>query len=184
MKDTTVNLKTSSDMSAQITRGRVAAEDVTAKDRNHVLIEILRADGSREFLAEGFNARTNSGANWQASIMGSASGNPANYVALSGTVLTPAATDTTLSGEITSGTNAGLARALGTYQNYTAPSMLGGAASYQITHTFTSSGTTTVNSAALFDASTGGNLFVEANLSPAATLASGDSIALTWTVNI
>lgn len=177
-------LKTTMRIGADVIRGRAFAETLVPKNRNYVKIEKIAADGTRTILSDGYNSRVNAGALWQAGVMGSASGNPANYIALSTATLSPAAGDTTLSGEITSGVNAGLARTQGTYQNYTAPSTLGGSASYQITNTFTSSGTATVNSAALFTASSGGSLFVEANLSPAATLASGDMLILTWTVNI
>lgn len=172
-------------IAADVVRGRSHVETLIPKNRNYVRIERVAADGTRTLLLDGYNTRTDVGALWQAGIMGSTSGNPANYIALStSTGASFAKTDTTLSGEITSGTNAGLSRAQGTYQSYTAPSSFGGSASYQITKTFTSSGTATVNSAALFDAASAGNLFVEASLSPAATLASGDQIILTWTINI
>jgi hypothetical protein len=154
-----------------------------ALPRNLVTAKVIRADGTLVSM-HGFNTRENAGALWQAQVMGSAAGTPANYMALSANVLTTATGDTTLSGEITSGTNSGLARAQGTYQGYNAPTSQGGTANYQITHTFTSAASTTVNSAAMFNASSGGSLFVEANLSPAATLATGDQLVLTWTVNI
>ena len=131
-----------------------------------------------------YNTRTNAGALWQAGIMGNASGNPANWIALSTVTLTPAEGDTTLTGEITAGTDAGLVRTQGSFTNYVAPSVVGGPASYDIVYTFTAEHNTTVLSAAMFDASTGGNLFVEANLSVPATLASGDSVKITWTVQI
>jgi len=179
--------KTTGRIAADIIRGRALPETLLPEERNHVELFISRANGDKEYV-DGWNSRTNSGAQWQATAMsgvaGTTSNGPATFVALSSAVITPAAADTTLSGEITSGQNSGLARAQGTAGSYTAPASLGASASYQITKTFTSAGTTTVNSAALFDAASGGNLFVEAVLSPAATLASGDSIALTWSVNI
>jgi hypothetical protein len=177
------SLKTNGRIAADIIRGRALPETLIPNERNHVELVITRANGATEYV-DGYNSRTNMGASWQAGVMGSAAGTPAKYVALSTTSITPAATDTTLSGEITSGTNSGLVRTAGTYGGYTAPGSLGGSASYTITNTFVSAATTTVNSAALFDAASAGNLFVEAVLSPAATLASGDSIALTWTVNL
>lgn len=163
--------------------GKALAETLIPEKRNKVEIKVIRPDGTVSY-SRGFNSRTSAGASWQAQVMGSAAGTPANYMALSSTILTPANGDTTLSGEITSGTNSGLARAQGTYQGYSAPASLGATASYQITHTFTSAASTTVNSAAMLNASSSGSLFVEANLSPAATLANGDQLVLTWTVNI
>lgn len=177
-------IKKSARILGDVLAGKAMVETLIPKARNYVKLELVRADGTRSMLADGYNSRVNAGALWQATLMGSAAGTPANFVALSTTVLAPAAADTTLTGEILSGANAGLARVVGTYQNYTAPASLGGSASYQITKTFTSSGSATVNSAALFNATTAGSLFVEANLSPAATLASGDQLVLTWTINI
>jgi hypothetical protein len=164
--------------------GKAFVETLVPTKRNKVEISIFRPDGSLKAYSCGYNSRVNAGALWQATLMGSAAGTPANYMALSATVLTPAATDTTLSGEITAGTNSGLARSQGTYGGYSAPASLGAQATYTISKTFTSSASTTVNSAAMFNASSGGSLFVEANLSPAATLANGDQLVLTWTINI
>lgn len=175
--------KTNCKIAVEVLRGRAMPETLIPRKRNHVEIEIIRVDGTHEKV-EGWNSRVNAGALWQADVMGSAAGAPALYIALSSAVLTPAAGDTTLASEITSGVNTGLVRTAGTFQNYTAPGSLGGAASYQITNTFTSAASTTVNSAALFNASSVGSLFVEANLSPAATLANGDQLVLVWTINI
>jgi hypothetical protein len=135
-----------------------------------------------------YNARVNVGAALQASVMSGATlgglSAPAapKYIALSPTSLTPAAGDTTLSGETAT---AGVARALGTIQNYVAPASLDGAASYDIYKLFTLTGAgLTINSSALFDAASVGNMFAEANLASAAILATSDTIAITWTVNI
>lgn len=136
-----------------------------------------------------YNARVSMGAALQASIMsGTAFGSLTSptyplYPALSPNTLTPSATDTTLSGELTAD---GLARAKGTAQNYIQPTSLDGAASYNVYHQFTYTGTTTqtVASTALFDALSGGNMFAEVNLSPARTMATNDILQLTWTVNI
>lgn len=177
-------IKKSARILGDVFAGKALAETLVPKARNYVKIELLRANGTRSMLADGYNARVNQGALWQAGIMGSAAGVPANYVALGTATITAAAADTSLASEILSATNAGLARVLGTYQNFTAPASLGSSASYQITKTFTSSGSATVNSAALMYTSSGVGMFVEANLSPPATLASGDQLVLTWTINI
>lgn len=173
--------KTTAKIAVDIMRGRCFAETLIPKKRNAISAFITRADGTVEGLAISYNSRVNAGALWQAGIMGSATAAPANYIALSSATLTPAMADTTLTSEIT--TN-GLGRALATYQGYTAPTSLAGAASYQLAKTFTATGAQTVNSAAIFNASSAGTMFVEANLSATATLASGDSLSITWTINI
>jgi hypothetical protein len=155
--------------------------------------------GFREVLIEGrvyetpklqtmFNARVDVGAALQATLMsGTTFGSltsPAvpKYIALSPTSLTPAHGDTTLSGETAV---AGLARAAGTAQNYVAPSSLDAAASYDIYHQFTLTGTaTTIVSTALFDAGSTGNMFAEVNFSSSAAMATNDILQVTWTVNI
>lgn len=155
---------------------------------NVIEMTIIRKDGTRKVIRT-FNSRVNKGAALTASLMsGSSLGGissplPPIYIALSTSTLTPAAGDTTLSGE-TSAT--GLARALGTVGGYSAPGALDGAASYTVSKTFTNSsgGSVTINSAALFDASSSGNLFVEGNLSSSAVLANGDQLIVTWTVNV
>jgi hypothetical protein len=137
----------------------------------------------------GFNSRVNKGGDLSASLMSGSSLNsiasplPPIYIANSTSVLTPAAGDTTLSGETAA---AGLARALGTVGGYIAPSVLDGSCSYTIVKTFTntSGGSVTLNSCALFDAVAVGNLFAEANLSTARVLANNDKIVITWTVNL
>src|SRR5882724_8345970 len=136
---------------------------------------ITRADGTKMFLGFSYNSRTNKGGDLIASLITGAAQNsistplPPKYIALSTSSLTPAAGDTTLSGETSV---AGLGRALGTQGSYVSPSVLDGAASYTVTKTFTLTGSnTTIVSAALFDAVSTGNLFVEANLSSSAVLA-------------
>jgi hypothetical protein len=135
-----------------------------------------------------FNARVDKGAAQQASLMtGTSLGSittplPAKYIALSTSSLTPVKTDTTLTGETVV---AGLARVLGTIQNYVAPSTLDGAASYDVYNSFTLTGVgTTVVSTALFDAASTGNMFAEVNFASSAVMATNDILQVTWTVNI
>lgn len=134
-----------------------------------------------------FNSRVDAGAALTASLMsGSTLGGisaPAapKYLATSSTSLTPAHGDTTLTGEIS--TN-GFARALATAGSYSAPASLDAAASFTFSKTFTATGSQTVNSAALFDASSAGNLFVEGNLSSTVNAVTNDTLAITWTVNV
>lgn len=134
-----------------------------------------------------YNSRTNKGAALTASLMsGSALGGistplPPLYIALSTSSLTPAAGDTTLTGETSA---SGLGRAVGTAGTYSAPGALDGSASYIVSKTFSAGATATIVSAALFDAVSTGNLFVEANLSTSASVNSGDSLTINWTINV
>jgi len=164
------------------------------KGYNRVKANIIRPAGQRLTfrdlflnLIPSFNSRVNKGADLIGSLITGTSLNsitsplPPKYIALSPTTLTPAAGDTTLSGETS---NSGLSRALGTQGGYVGPSSLDGAASYTVSNTFTCGATaTTIASAALLDAASSGNLFVEANLSSSASLTNGVQLQIVWTVN-
>ncbi len=136
-----------------------------------------------------YNSRVNKGGDLAASLLAATSFNSISspltpkYIALSTSTLTPDKTDTTLTGETAA---SGLARAAGTIGGYTGPATLDGACSYTVSKTFTntSAGAVTVVSAALFDAASTGNLFVEANLSSSAVMAINDTLAITWTINL
>ncbi len=136
-----------------------------------------------------YNARVNKGADLMASLFSGTSLNsitsplPPKYIALSTSVLTPAAGDTTLSGETAV---SGLARSVGTIGGYTGPVSLDGGASYTITKTFTAgvTGPTVIQSTGLFDAASTGNLCAEANLSSSYSLGNGDTLQIVWTVNL
>jgi hypothetical protein len=175
-------LRTEAGILADVVRGRAFVETLRPSKRNAVKAVITRANGSVEELGVSYNSRVDAGALWQAGIMGNATAAASmQYIALGSAALTIAKGDTVLASEIT--TN-GCGRALGTYGTYTAPASLNGAASYVISKTFTATGAQTVNAAALFNAVSAGTMFVEANLSSAATLANGDTLAITWTINI
>lgn len=154
---------------------------------NRVEVIITRANGAVERLMPSYNSRVNAGAALVASrVSGTTLGGisaPAGaaYIALSTSSLTPAAGDTTLSGETSS---SGMGRALGTSGTYTAPASLDAAASYILTKTFTASGSIIIVSTGIFDAASSGNLLAEANLGSSAALSSGDTLTINWTVNI
>lgn len=100
------------------------------------------------------------------------------YIALTESVITPAAADTALSGEIT--TN-GLGRTdAGTKTHST------GTNSTLIEHTFTASGSfTSVLASATFNASSGVTMGHEANFGTGSgTLISGDTLKASWTFNL
>lgn len=156
---------------------------------NRIDSHIIRANGTMEKLAPTYNARVNKGADLCASLLTGAAQNsissplPPKYIALTPTLVSIDKTDTTLSGE-TSAT--GLERAVGTIAGYTGPSTLDGACLYTVSKTFTntSGGPVTIQTAAIFDAASTGNMFVEAQLSSSAILANNDSLAITWTINL
>ena len=153
---------------------------------NRIEAIITRANGNVE-LMKSYNSRTNSGAALCASLIsgttlgGLTSPSAAKYIACSPTTLTPASGDTTLSGELS--TN-GFTRALATAGTYTGPASLDAGASYVLTKTFTATGGQTVASAAIFDAASTGNLFVEGNFGSSATLATNDTLQVNWTINL
>lgn len=160
---------------------------VGIKGFNSIDAYITRVNGTIEHLSPTYNSRVDKGGDLIASLITGASQNsitsplPPKYIALSTSSLTPAHGDTTLSGETAA---SGLARALGTQGTYVTPTTLDGAASYVVSKTFTSGATATIQSAALFDAASTGNMFVEANLSSSASVVSGDQLTINWTVNL
>lgn len=104
--------------------------------------------------------------------------NPAAWLAVTANTFTPATSDTTLAGELT--TN-GFARAVGTYAHTAA------ATTYTLVHLWTATGTETINNEAQFGAATttaGGVMpFESAEPSPP-TLVSGDTLQNTITITI
>lgn len=129
----------------------------------------------------------NAGNDWQAGIMGDAArtnagtgiSRAADYIGLTEDNTAPAAGDTTLTGELAAG---GLARAQGTYGH------TGGAASYTISKTFTSSDATarTLRKAALFNASANGIMPFSSLITNPPTLqgTTSDQATVTVTVNL
>ena len=148
---------------------------------NTIYPVITRKDGTVEVCTPVKNSRTNSGASFVANQISGTVAAVANYMALAPTQITPAAGDTTLTGEIS--TN-GCARASATYGSYSAPASLNATASYTLTHTFTATGSQAVGSVAVFNASSAGTLLVEAALSQIYSLNSGDSLSITYSFTI
>lgn len=104
---------------------------------------------------------------------------PARFIGLTENATAPAVTDTALTAEITTG---GAARALATYAHTTA------AASYTLQKTFAITGTfPAITKAGIFTAANTtavGLMVFETALNATASVVSGDSLAITWTVNI
>jgi hypothetical protein len=134
---------------------------------------------------EGLNQLTNSGVQFlnQQGYQGTGAGqgsytptNGLNYIALTNTAITPAPTDTTLSGEIT--TN-GLARAQGTV-TYTP------VGTTTVAYTFTATGTQAAQAAALFTLAgppPSGVMNHELTFTQR-SLSSGDTLAVTYTITL
>ena len=126
-----------------------------------------------------FNLRTNVGADfWDAQLFKvAAAGATANFIAVSADVTAPAATDTTLTGEIA--TN-GLSRA------QAADAHTAGTSSSVLSKTFTYTGASpvTIAKVGLFNAASAGTLVLETLLGSTGTVsANGDTISISWTVN-
>lgn len=127
------------------------------------------------------NLRTNGGADFQAGVMGNTASTgtgayaAANYIGLTANATAPAATDTTLTGEVTTGS---LARAQAAYSHTTS------AASYTLQKTFTSDQSVTIAKIGVFNASAAGTMVFETLLNATATLVSGDQLTVTETVSL
>ena len=103
------------------------------------------------------------------------SGTEPKYVAMGTGTTAVALTDTALGGEVESRTTGTSSRTTTSTTNDT----------YQVTGTVTATTSRTIGEAGLFDQSAlGGNLFVRGVLASTISLASGDSIAFTFTVQV
>ncbi len=128
---------------------------------------------------------TNAGKDFVASALGDRSGSreaAADYIALTANTGSPAAGDTTLTGEITTASG-GLIRAQATYAH------TGGTATYTLTKTFTANGNdslpVTVAKIGVFNASSSGKMPWETLLSTTATLSAvGDALTITETITV
>jgi hypothetical protein len=143
-------------------------------DLPHLVHVVARHADGTVFLDEwGHNLRVNSGINWQYNQMAGTTAAACTYIALSNSVITPAPTDTALSGEITGN---GLTRTLGTATHTS------NATSYTLPVIFTASGTQAAQAAAVFNASSSGTMCFE-NTFTQASLVSGDTLTVTWTIS-
>jgi hypothetical protein len=145
----------------------------TPRVPNTVHLVARHADGTIFYDQTVHNLRTNAGINWQYGQMAGTPAAACTYIALSNSGATPAATDTALASEITSN---GLARAAAT------PAHTSNATSYTLSYTFTATGTQAAQNAGTFNASSSGTLCFENTFSQV-TMNSGDTLAVTWSVN-
>lgn len=145
---------------------------------NEVDITVRNADGSIVHHEHTLNFRTNAGGDAQASQMGNTATQAAacNWIATTSTAITPAATDTTLSGEITT---TGLARAQGVFTS----NSNGSHNQFTVENTFTATGAlSSVQAGGVFNASSSGSLCFEATWSPV-NLTNTQTLDIKWTVN-
>jgi hypothetical protein len=103
------------------------------------------------------------------------SGTEPKYIAMGTGTVGVSLLDTALGGEVESRTTGTSSRTTTSTTNDT----------YQVTGTVTATASRTIGEAGLFDqAALGGNLFVRGVLASTISLASGDSIAFTFTVQV
>lgn len=125
--------------------------------------------------------RTTAGRDFQARVMGDTASTgtgsyaAATYIGVTADASAAAAGDTTLTGEISSGT---LTRAQAIYAH------TNGTASYTLTKTFTSDQSVVIAKIGVFNASTSGTMVFESLLNATATLVSGDQLQITETVTL
>ena len=165
------NVKVSA--AAHVGRGRVEQQSV--RFDNWVTITARHADGTVFAERKVHNIVTNAGFDLIAANVSGTVGTACKYVAVTNAAITPAAGDTTLSGEIDN-TN-GLGRASGTYAH------TGGTKTYTVTKVFTASGTVQSQATGLFDAASTGNMCYEATYTQV-TVNASDTLTVTWTVTL
>lgn len=130
-------------------------------------------------MALSLHVKTNAGVDLLCRLLGDTSSNgtgsyaAANYMGLTADDTAPAASNTTMIGEITTGT---LARAQATYGHTNGTNV------YTLTKSFTSDQAVTVNKVGLFNAASGGTMAFETLLNSPVTLVSGDTVAITKNV--
>jgi len=143
------------------------------------VIKNVGTDSEEIICKDKHNLLTNSGRDWmhaQVYTNTSAGTRGAGYIGLSSNTGTPAATDTTLAGEITAN---GLQRIDAGTKTHTA-----GTNSTTIQHTFTASAVhTAVVKASLFNAASNG-FMAHINTFTAVTLQASDTLQVTWTVTL
>lgn len=156
------------------------------RPHGYVTVSVFR-DGQEIYHYEDHNLITEVGMDFIADQIGNTPGTAAaNWIALSSDSTAPAAGDTTLQGEITTG---GLQRAQGTFTQGTG----GERDTWTISKTFNANGThTDVRKAGLFTAGvtgTPGNgnddgIMVAENTFSGVNLASGDTLTITWKIDL
>jgi len=122
------------------------------------------------------NLTTNAGKDFiKAQISGTGVTTNCAYIAVGNSAVTPAATDTTLTGEVS--TN-GLSRAVGTYSST-------GTGTFTLVKTFTATGAvSSLQAAAVFTAASSGTMCFEVGSLGPVTMATNDTLTVTWSGSV
>jgi hypothetical protein len=160
---------------------KIPVDHAIVLPRNTVDVDIVSADGAKRHF-RGYNARTISGATYVANQVSGTTAAAAKWIALSSDGTAPAAGDTTIAGEITTG---GLARVSASFAVTTTPTLLNGTITYTLTAVYTATlGYTNVQKFGLFNSgpAVGPTLLFATQISPFSGNAN-DILTITWTVN-
>jgi hypothetical protein len=143
-------------------------------------LEVLDTEGKRVSYSKTYNSRVQAGAAAVAQAMFAGTGISFKYFALSNSSgLTPANTDTTLAGEITT---LGLGRQAASMAIGSTTSGLNATIQTVATTSWTATGATTIYGGALFSAASSGTLGFEATCT-ATPVANTYTVNATWTLN-
>lgn len=143
------------------------------KVEGRYIIEIRDKNGIFKDRSIVKNLVTNAGKAQLALLAGDASATPFTYLAVGTSATTPAASDTTLGAEIS---DSGLARAAGTVSRVTTSVTND---TYQVTYTWTASGTKTMEEMGVFNAASVGTMLSHA-LTTSKPIVTGDSVTVTY----
>ena len=149
----------------------------TLKRKGLFHIRVLNKDGSVKFEYKKFveNIMTNVGIAQSALLLGDGSATAFTYLALGSSATTPAAADTALGAEYSTG---GLSRAVATFSRITTTVTNDTAKWY---HEFTASATNTIREIGIFNASSSGVLLCH-GLTGDVIVQNGDPVQVTYTV--
>lgn len=148
----------------------------TSKLAGRIKLEVRDKDGNLKYPSEWINnIITNAGKAQIALLAGDATAVPFTYLAVGTSATAVAATDTTLTAEITT---LGLARAVGTVSRVTTTVTND---TLQVTYTWTATGTVAVEEVGLFNAASAGTMLGHA-LTTTKSLVNTDTLLATYQV--
>jgi len=145
------------------------------KIKGYIKVDVVRKGKIIDTSGWKRNTITNAGLALVASLIGDASAVPFTYLAVGTSTTAPAASQTALVAEIT---DTGLARAAGTVSRVTTTVTND---TFQITKTWTASGSKTVEEIGIFNASSSGTMLGRA-LTTTKTLTNNDQLVATYKV--
>lgn len=157
-------------------QGRLITDNMD-KVKTQGIVELVcrRADGSIKWVHKTHNLITSAGKAQLALLAGDASATPFTYLAVGSSSTAPAAGNTTLGTELT--TN-GFARAAATVSRTTTNVTND---TLRLVHTWTASGSATVEEAGVFNASSSGTMLGRA-LTTTKSFVTGETLTLTYDV--